>query len=358
MPLETYSKYAYQSLCSQDEIERIFNVDSSSDYLLKLRANATVEHTRIHRVFLSRMRRYEADWSFENYFDRTPFRNYINCLEEKDYVVADKFPAGFVFCDSPNGQIISTKFGNIITISESLRYFLYYMSLGFLEFEEIEIPMDVKWAAIVIAIRIMLRSEALDFDLDPRGDIPELVHNELELHIDAQLQFVIGHEFSHHFLGHLDKGMLVESSLLSSLTSPSFKEKRFSYDQRDELAADIDAIERPIYTPATKASMLNNALFFFVYIDIYADIKEQISPSHRGLKSHPNPMDRFHNLLDHFDGTVDFDKSNWETLLDIHGMYKKKLKEEVALNIDCFEFYGSVYLGSWRGKVLMDRVDF
>ena len=48
MELETYTKEFYRSLCDADEIERILNVSCANDYLLKLRANATVEHIRIY----------------------------------------------------------------------------------------------------------------------------------------------------------------------------------------------------------------------------------------------------------------------------------------------------------------------
>ena len=50
MDQETIAKGFYMSLCSHEEIERIFNVSSASDYLLKIRADATVDHVRIYRV--------------------------------------------------------------------------------------------------------------------------------------------------------------------------------------------------------------------------------------------------------------------------------------------------------------------
>jgi len=38
--------------------------------------------------------------------------------------------------------------------------------------------------------------------------------------------------------------------------------------------------------------------------------------------------------------------------------YKESLSEDVALNIESYESYGSMYLAQWRGKVLVDRVDY
>lgn len=346
------------SLCDADEIERIFNVSCAADYLLKLRANATVEHTRIHRVFLARMLSHQGEWSFSKYFDKSPFNNYIMQLIDDDYEIAENMSAGFIFCNSVNGRIVKTKFGNIITISESLRYFLYYMNLAFLDFGENEVPIDVKAAAFKIAIRTMLQSEALDFDIDPRGDIPKSIDTACKYHTNKQLEFVIGHEYSHHFLGHLDNENLIEASMVGVLDSQEFKHKIYSYSQKEEFAADVDAIERPNYSQEQKEDVLNRALFFFVYLDLYQNIKQQISPSSGGVRTHPEPIDRFYNLRDNFKGTVNLDDENLMTLLAYRDEYRKKLKEDVALNIESYESYGSMYLAQWRGKVLIDRVDF
>ncbi len=358
MELETYEKAFYMSLCDADEIERILKVSCASDYLLKLRANATVENIRIHRVFLSRMRKHQDDWSFSKYFNTSPFDNYINQLNDGDYEIARNLSAGFIFCNGVNGRIVKTKFGNVITISESLRYFLYYMNLAFLDFGEHEVPADVKGAAIKIAIRTMLQSEALDFDIDPRGDIPEPIDTECQYHTDKQLEFVIGHEYSHHFLGHLDEANIIEAPMMDVLKSQEFKHKIYSYSQKDEFAADVDAIERPNYSFEQKEDMLNRALFFFVYLDLFQDIREQIFPSSGGIKTHPEPIDRFYNLRDNFKGTVNLNNENLMNLLALRDEYRKSLKEDVALNFESYEVYGSIYLGSWRGKVLIDRVDY
>jgi hypothetical protein len=41
--------------------------------------------------------------------------------------------------------------------------------------------------------------------------------------------------------------------------------------------------------------------------------------------------------------------------METRNMFKNSLQDDVATNI---EFYGSVYLGEWRGKILRDRIDF
>ncbi|MCU4364961.1 hypothetical protein KTG70_07150 [Acinetobacter variabilis] len=73
-------------------------------------------------------------WALSDYFDDRIFKNYICNLNDHDIEVADKLTAGIVFCDRPNGRIIKTDYGNVIAISASLRYFLYFMNLTILDF--------------------------------------------------------------------------------------------------------------------------------------------------------------------------------------------------------------------------------
>lgn len=359
MQLETYAWHAYFTLCNEEERERIFNVSNAEDYLLKLRANATVEHIRIFRVILAERRIAGEPWALSDYFDDRIFKNYICNLNDHDIEVADKLMAGIVFCDSPNGRIIKTDYGNVIAISASLRYFLYFMNLAILDFgDENPVPNSVRSYALRIAIRTMLQTEALDFDIDPRGEIPIAIDNECKWHTDKQLEFIVGHEYSHHFLGHLDNGNIIESPLMGILEPNDFKHKIFSYSQQDELAADIDAIERPDFSEDQREDILNRALFFFIYLDIYHSVKEQIYPSIGRYKTHPEPIDRFYNLYNHFKDRIALNEKNLETLMETRTMFKDSLQDDVATNIEFYEFYGSVYLGEWRGKILRDRIDF
>lgn len=354
---EMIKKAFYMPFCSKDQVDRIFSVNSANDYLLKARADTVLDHTRIYRVIRSHMIRNEESWDFEGYFDDKPFTEYVRYLADDDLVKAESLTAGFIFCNRPNGRIVKTEFGNIITISESMRYFLYFMNLAFLDFGETEVPMDVKAAAVKIAIRTMLQSEALDFDIDPRGEIPKDVHDLAIYHTNRQLEFIAGHEYSHHLLGHLDDNSLVEGTFLSAVDSGEIVHKFFSYAQQEELDADLDALERPVYTPEMRADMVNRALFFFVYLDIYQNAKDQIMPS-IGHKTHPEPMDRFNNLHHYYKNKVNLDEENLEILLNVAKHFKISMSEDIALNFESYESYGSIYLAEWRGKVLVDRVDF
>ncbi|MNF92271.1 hypothetical protein D3C84_749100 [compost metagenome] len=69
-------------------------------------------------------------------------------------------------------------------------------------------------------------------------------------------------------------------------------------------------------------------------------------------------MDRFENILHHFKEEISLDRENLENLLLFRSGIKESLMEDVAVNFESYEFYGSIYLGSWRGKKLVDRVDY
>ncbi len=354
---EFIKRASYMSICSKEQIDRICSISSADDYLLKLRADTVLDHMRIFRVVRSHMFKAGDEWDFEKHFSDEPFKNYIVDLPDDDLTIAESLTAGLVFCDRPNGRIIKTEFGNVITVSESLRYFLYFMNLGFLDFDETEVPIEVKLAAIKIAVRTMLQSEALDFDIDPRGEVPRDVHELAMYHTDRQLEFICGHEYSHHLLGHLDDKKLIDGAFLSAIDSGVVTHKFFSYAQQEELDADLDALSRPVLTTSARTDLVNRALFFFVYLDVFNNAKEQIVPS-VGVKEHPDPMDRFNNIHNYYKDKLELDEENLEVLLKTARAIKETMSEDIALHFESYEIYGSIYLAEWRGRVLVDRVDY
>ncbi|WP_272674996.1 MULTISPECIES: hypothetical protein [unclassified Providencia] len=360
MELETYIKYSYMSLCSHEEVERILNPQSVEDYLLKLRANATVENIRIHRVFLNRMKNKGENWSFESSFDSDIFDDYFLNLNDKDKLEARKIASGLVFCNEPNGRIIKTQFGNVITISESLKYFLYFMNLAFIKFNsDIPVSDSVRINALRIGLRIMLKAESLDFDLDPRGIIPEEIDNELSNYIHVQMLFLVSHEYSHYFLGHMNTANLVDNITHHVIEKIDGKTPKFyTHNQQEELDADIDAIDRQNLSTSDKGNFITAASFFFVYIDILKAVREQISPSMLRVKTHPDPIDRLNNILNFFGDTYDVDKDNINLLINSANLIKNFLQEDLAINTELWEDYGSIYLAEWRGQPLIDRVDY
>jgi hypothetical protein len=349
----------YRPFCNEKEISRILNVNSAEDYLLKTRADAVYNNPRINRVITQRQNKYKEKWNFTNHFSKEEFNYCLDLLSEDDKFKLSNVPMGFIFTNEANGACMPTDFGNIIVISESLKYFLFFMNLCFIKFDNGEVPPDIVFAALTIAIRTMLETESLDFELDPRGNIPKEIEVENNETVKKQLQFVISHEFAHHLLGHLDSKRLVERNLLRLSVNTQEEYKFYNNTQKQEFEADIEAIKLLQFQHEWEfEEMVQNAIMFFIYIDVYEKVRNQIFPPIGYNRTHPDPIDRIWNLYEAVKDRVIFDKSSIEKALDFAEMIKKYLEEDVAIDIEKYETYGSLYLEQWRGKVLVDRIDY
>lgn len=351
----------YRTFCNEGEINRILAVNSAEAYLLKTRADAVVDNPRIHRVILQRKKKSKEMWNFTNHFSKDEFNYCLDLLSKDDRLELSNVPMGFTFTKEPNGACMSSDFGNIIVVSEALKYFFFYMNLCFIRFDAGEVPTDVGIEALTIALRTMLLTESLDFDLDPRGEIPKEIELENNETVKKQIQFVISHEFAHHLLGHLDKRSIVERNVLSSTNSENAQGvyKFYTNTQKQEFEADIEAIARlQFHNQWELEEMVQNAIMFFIYIDVYERVRNQIFPPFGNSSTHPDPIDRIWNLYDAYSHRVNFNKSTVEKALNFADTIKQYLEEDVAVNIEKYETYGSLYLEQWRGKVLVDRIDY
>ena len=256
-----------------------------------------------------------------------------------------------------NGICEKTEFGNIIYLSESLSYFLHFMNFAILDFQDFEIGTQEKSDAFFIAMRVMLGVESLDFDLDPRYDsLPNSVIEANNNLVNKQLMFIIGHEYAHHSLKHLD------NSKMYSITSSDNKEKIqkiYNYSQKQEFEADWFAFKNSKLNKDEKSELLNGAFLFFVYLDIYQTITKFLFPANSTYSTHPEPLDRLWRLRTRIKNNVGYSKKELENFIDYAGDYKKFLiKEALPYKSDLFEFYGSLYLTKYKTKRLIDRIDF
>lgn len=117
-------KMFYFPVCSKEEIERIFEVKNTADYLLKLRADTVVDHMRLFRVMRNRALRNEKDWTLTGAFNQLPFSKYVSSLPESQQKKCAPITAGFIFSNDPNGSCMRTEYGDIIVVSIALEYFL------------------------------------------------------------------------------------------------------------------------------------------------------------------------------------------------------------------------------------------
>jgi hypothetical protein len=227
------------------------------------------------------------------------------------------------------------------------------------------VPKYVQMNAIRIALRVMLQTEALDFLMDPRGIIPHSIQKEIHKTVPFQMQFIAGHEYSHFLLNHLTPHNKKNSFLIRKIFASQEDYKpieSFNISQMQEFDADSASINLPQYSSPDKRFLLENSLLWFAYLDIYQAVEQTICPS-MGVPSHPMARDRYFHLIESTKPDNGFDKQYWENELPkAVDALKKIFVEDISVNTEFYEMYGSAYLDKpntqWRGKELFDRVDY
>lgn len=354
----------FASICTSDEVDRILNPKTCKDYLLKLRAETIADHARFYRVYRSKALSKGTAWSLEGSFSDSHYSAFLRQLSIENKEILQTVTYGDTFSDEPNGSAFPTKYGNIVTIDESLKYFMFFAQLAILQFS-IEIPTHVRLNSLRIACRTMLKTESMDFYLDPRGIIPDEVSDIINKTLDYQLRFIAGHEFAHCILGHLSTSDLVERPILRARHDEEDYKPTLFYNksQQDEFDADLQAILLPQYGDDEREQILIATLIWFACLELFEHANEIISPrSSFSYRTHPPTQDRYERLL----SEIPFrSESQTQHFKDFHrglDSIKSILENDISLNYDAYDFYGSVYLDApnteWRGPELIDRRDF
>lgn len=362
-PIEIQKTF-FHPICNEQEIERIFNVQNASDYLLKLRAETIVDHMRLFRVYRNKALAKGADWSLEDSFINLHYNNAKFHLPKELKLICDSVTHGNIFSNEPNGLIFKTEYGVISTISDSLRYFIEFMNLGLLNFRK-KVPMKIQLNGIRIALRIMLETEALDFLMDPRGIIPSKIQQRMHSSVPFIMQFIAGHEYAHLLLGHLDDKETTKMYMLKAIFKSQNDYKLldvYNTSQQNEFDADVASINLPNYRQQEKMFVFEGALMWYAFLDIYEGVEHSIFPP-IGYQSHPSARERYFNLLNKIETYPGFEYEYWDKLLPkTIEEYRSFFIDEVGFNIDFYEMNGSAYLDKpntkWRGRELFDRVDY
>jgi len=351
-------------VCTLDEIRRIELPTTAADYLLTVRASEISENARLHRVFLKRRERAGNAWTLSSHFDNSPFEKYLACLPAKKRLICKEVEAGFAFLLEPNGVCVRSPFGHVIIISETLKEYLYFMNLFLMCYATEKIPKEDCVHSLFIALRTMLFTESPDFELDPRGTPPEPLDSHCKALVDEQMQFVIGHEYSHYLLGHLgQKAQLV--SYVGVLPGADALDSRiYTPKQAQEFAADLGALSDPELSPQQLATRLNAANWLFLGLEVLDAAVGYISPPMHP-RTHPTGRDRLlrlrQSVLDLIDLPLDqigTDEDVDNNLDSVEGIKQKLCDDVLPFSIEQLEMYGSVYLPSYRLQVLADRVDY
>jgi hypothetical protein len=333
------------------EIERLMRPSTAEDWLKRRRADAILDHPRLLRVGVARQRRTGTP-ILVNPDDRD-FQEYLSRLDEGDRMICEDVPSGYILTTFPEAECVRTEHGNIVVVSEALRHFLYFMSLST---TELDVPWDVRFNAALIALRTMSLSETLDFELDPRGIVPEHIHASISELVHAQLQFIIGHEYAHHRLGHSFDSTSPRAPYVVQ-NSHAVDLSVYKREWVQEYDADISSVVGS-GTSITEYTRVHGAIHFFLALLVYEIIAEANDPKFKNIQTHPPTTKRYWNVVKTrgVDWGVEVEEADqW---LKTHLAWADRLLEFNQKYPDRLTRYGSMYLGQWRGPVLVDRVDY
>lgn len=348
--------YFYSIFMSEEEVTQIENVTNAKEYLLKYRADQVVQNPRLKRVFAMLKKKYGYRWSFSKYFDTQLYRKYLALLKEQRKQQCRDVPHGTIHSNEANGMCLKTPFGNIIVLSYSLRHFLYYMNVHMYG-EQLGVDEADTFRAFLLSIRLMFGTESLDFELDPRGKLPKAIDREINILTDYQMKFIIGHEYAHHYLGHLNKRAKLNAT--DKITDNETPAKIYSYSQQNEFAADLHAVIEPKLPPSERALLLNAAIVFFFGLYLYQGVEDYLFPKISRPPSHPSPLERIAELRKSVSAETGFTEEEIQKYRDrFESFLNGFLTDYLPFNVDIIENTGSIYLESYRKKKLIDRLDF
>ena len=351
----------FSSFCTENEIDRIINPQKPIDFLLRERADIVADNIRYQRVYMNKARRNKR-WTFESSFNVYHYNSVLNRLSKDDKFACKNFTYGDMFSNDVNGYAWNDeKWGRFVSLNESLQFYMKFCNLAILEFRE-HVPNYVRMNALRIAIRVMLKQEAMDFYMDPRGIVPYKIGKEIHRPIKYELQYIAGHEFAHHLCGHLDDKNLTKKMMLK-IGDKEYYKPIYNISQLQEMEADIASLVRPEYRDKEYIELLQGALIWFISLELAERAQNIINPALAfDIKTHPSSDERYNYILENVKIPDDFDLKYIEKIKENAKIMDECLEKDLSDNYDIYDFYGSCYLDKpnteWRGKQLIDRVDY
>lgn len=347
--------------CTENEIARIINPQKPIDFLLRERADIVADNIRYQRVYMNKARKNKR-WTFESSFNVYHYNSVLNRLSQDDKFACKNFTYGDMFSNDVNGYAWNDeKWGRFVSLNESLQFYMKFCNLAILDFKD-HVPDYIRKNALRIAIRVMLKQEAMDFYMDPRGIVPYKIGKEIHRPIKYELQYIAGHEFAHHLCGHLDDKNITKKMMLK-IGDKEYCRPIYNVNQLQELEADIASLVRPEYNDKEYIELLQGALIWFVSLGLAEWAQNIINPALAfDVKTHPSSDERYNYILENVKIPDDFNLKYIEKVKENAKIMGEFLEEDLSDNYDIYDFYGSCYLDEpntqWRGKQLIDRVDY
>lgn len=135
--------------------------------------------------------------------------------------------------------------------------------------------------------------------------------------------------------------------------------KAYSYEHKKEYNADLYAIKNIRNNNHFRNIMADSAFLMFIYLDILDHVLQYLALRDTISKTHPKPLDRLWHLRGKLKSQLGASVDTIKSYLKVSDQIKNLLiKEWLPFRIDELERYGSIYLPSYKSKMLIDRVDF
>ncbi len=360
----TQDEHFFVAFCSRNEVLRLRELRGAHDYLLRLRANAIVDSPRAVRVMTARKKSFESSgrpWSLTHYYHSKDeyHKSYLDNLKRSHAKALRNIPTGLAFLSEANALCIRSLAGDVVVASESLEYFYYFMTIAFYGPQLGIQPID-RADALLIAIRIMTGAEALDFDIDPRGNLGHELERTLKGFVKSQMKFTFGHEYAHLLCGHL-YSPYVPSEMISPDRGADLLKDLRTYSHELEYQADFFALKNIEHDHDAYQSVARGGFSVLLYLHFMEEVRELCGLRMFSVSAtHPTPRDRIIKLHMSLGKKSPLN----EEVLDDFFSVSRELSEmlthrlQFATRNDLFTFYGSVYLSSYVFKPKVDRYDF
>lgn len=346
--------------CTKKEILRLRSISTTHDYLLRFRVNAIADSSRLTRVMAKRRKDFERasrQWTLCSYYDslNVAIKSYKQRLPRQLRKRLSNVPAGFAPLVEVNAICLKSLVGEVIIISEALRYLYYYTTISLYGLNyglQLEDCLD----AGVLAVRLMLGTEAMDFDMDPRGTLPPRVEAEIQSKVDHMIEFTFGHECAHLLLGHLAG----DGVATGHAKNVSPEQQLYSFE--NEYAADLAAIRMLGGEMETRRDLSIAAYNVFWYLHLVELLSEDFPdiPHFSVSETHPSPLNRLWALRKALGDKGQPSTAHLERVTQSIQNARKWIRERIRTSPqgDLLTMYGSVYLRGLGGKEREDRIAY
>jgi hypothetical protein len=236
------------------------------------------------------------------------------------------------------------------------------MTLAFLG-GELGVPVQDRVNALLIAFRIMNGAESLDFEIDPRGHLPDETDKKIRRYVFSQMEFTYGHEYSHYLLGHLNNPNLNLRSIYDAADKSILGD--FAIHEHElEFQADLKAVQLVERDTNASRELAWGAFSVFVFLHFLMEAERHLGLRKFSVSStHPSPIQRVWRLQQRLGKKSPYTDQSLSTSLNsvdevLEVFYRHVSNQQVNFRPDLLSFYGSVYLPSYKGQILRDRIDF